>query len=87
MYQFWIAVDIDRVKTQFKIMDTEHKDNTRGIAIGGLTTGIIGTALSLVKNGGLGNLFGIGCGTDTMRLFRKSVMTIWNSLRRCMRTD
>lgn len=49
-------------------MDTEHKDNTRGIAIGGLTTGIIGTALSLVKNGGLGSLFGIGCGTDNAGL-------------------
>ena len=34
-------------------MDTEHKDNTRGIAIGGLTTGIIGTALSLVRNADL----------------------------------
>ena len=38
-------------------MESEKKDNTRGIAIGGLTTGIIGTALS-VLNGGLGNLFG-----------------------------
>lgn len=37
--------------------DYKHNDNTRGIAIGGLTTGIIGTALS-VLNGGLGNLFG-----------------------------
>ena len=40
-------------------MESEKKDNTRGIAIGGLTTGIIGTALS-VLNGGLGNLFGGG---------------------------
>ena len=32
-----------------------EKDNTRGIAVGGLTTGIIGTALG-VLNGGLGNL-------------------------------
>lgn len=45
-------------------METERHehDNTRGIAVGGLTTGIIGTALS-VLNGGLGNLFGgIGMG-------------------------
>ena len=34
-----------------------EKDNTRGIAIGGLTTGIIGTALS-VLNGGLPNVAG-----------------------------
>ena len=34
-----------------------EKDNTRGIAIGGLTTGIIGTALG-VLNGGLPNLAG-----------------------------
>lgn len=32
------------------------KDNTRGIAIGGLTTGIIGSALSLLNNGGFGVL-------------------------------
>lgn len=38
-------------------METEKHDNTRGIAIGGLTTGIIGTALN-VLNGGLGNFFG-----------------------------
>lgn len=37
-------------------MEMERHDNTRGIAIGGLTTGIIGTALT-VLNGGLGNLF------------------------------
>lgn len=45
-------------------MDTEKHDNTRGIAIGGLTTGIIGSALSLLNgNGGnlLGGLFGNGC--------------------------
>ena len=39
-------------------METERHDNTRGIAIGGLTTGIIGTALSVFGNNGLGNLFG-----------------------------
>jgi hypothetical protein len=38
-------------------MEMEKKDNTRGIAIGGLTTGIIGTALS-VLSGGLGNVLG-----------------------------
>lgn len=38
-------------------MEMEKHDNTRGIAIGGLTTGIIGTALS-VLNGGLGNVLG-----------------------------
>ena len=34
-----------------------EKDNTRGIAVGGLTTGIIGTALS-VLGGGLPNILG-----------------------------
>ena len=34
-----------------------EKDNTRGIAVGGLTTGIIGTALS-VLNGGVPGLVG-----------------------------
>ena len=34
-----------------------ERDNTRGIATGGLTTGIIGTALG-VLNGGLGNVLG-----------------------------
>ena len=44
-------------------MDTDKHDNTRGIAIGGLTTGIIGSALGLLNgngNGLLGGLFG-GC--------------------------
>lgn len=39
------------------MIEVEKHDNTRGIAIGGLTTGIIGTALSLL-NGGLGNTLG-----------------------------
>ena len=40
------------------------KDSTRGIATGGLTTGIIGTALG-VLNGGLGNVLGgVGCGRN-----------------------
>lgn len=45
-------------------MDTERKDNTRGIAIGGLTTGIIGSALGLLNgngNGLLSGLFGNNC--------------------------
>lgn len=47
-------------------METEKHDNTRGIAIGGLTTGIIGTALaSGFGRGLLGNLFGNnGCNND-----------------------
>ena len=35
-----------------------ERDNTRGIATGGLTTGIIGTALGVMNSGGLGNLLG-----------------------------
>ena len=43
-------------------METERHDNTRGIAIGGLTTGIIGTALASGFGRNLfGNLLG-GCG-------------------------
>lgn len=46
-------------------MDTERHDNTRGIAIGGLVTGIIGSALGLGNsnngNGLLGGLFGGNC--------------------------
>ena len=42
------------------MVEVEHeKDNTRGIAIGGLTTGIIGTALNLL-GGGVGNILGGG---------------------------
>lgn len=42
------------------MVEIEHeKDNTRGIAIGGLTTGIIGTALNLL-GGGVGNILGGG---------------------------
>jgi hypothetical protein len=37
-----------------------EKDNTRGIAVGGLTTGIIGSALGLLNNGSFGSLIG-GC--------------------------
>lgn len=37
-----------------------EKNNTRGIAIGGLTTGIIGTALGALNGGGLGGIFGGG---------------------------
>ena len=43
-------------------METEKHDNTRGIAIGGLTTGIIGTAFaSGIGRRLLGNLFGNNC--------------------------
>lgn len=38
-----------------------EKDNTRGIATGGLTTGIIGTALGAMNSGILPGLFGGGC--------------------------
>lgn len=37
-----------------------EKDNTRGIAVGGLTTGIIGSALGLLNGGNLGGILG-GC--------------------------
>lgn len=43
-------------------MESEKKDNTRSIAIAGLTTGIIGDVLG-VLNGGLGNLLG-GCNNN-----------------------
>lgn len=48
-------------------METEKHDNTRGIAVGGLTTGIIGSALGLLNgngNGLLGGLFGNGCNNN-----------------------
>lgn len=35
-----------------------EKDNTRGIATGGLTTGIIGTALGAMNSGLIPGLFG-----------------------------
>ena len=38
-----------------------EKDNTRSIATGGLTTGIIGTALGAMNSGILPALFGGGC--------------------------
>ena len=42
-------------------MEMEN-NNTRGIATGGLTTGIIGTALGVMNNGGLGSILGgFGC--------------------------
>lgn len=43
-------------------METERHDNTRGIAIGGLTTGIVSLGTQLL-NGGFGNLFG-GCNNN-----------------------
>lgn len=41
--------------------------NVKGIATGGLTTGIIGTALGVLNNGGFGNILGMnngGCAED-----------------------
>lgn len=40
------------------MMEVEKHDNTRGIATGGLTTGIIGTALGAMNSGILPGLFG-----------------------------
>ena len=45
------------------MMEVE-RDNTRGIATGGLTTGIIGTALGVMNNGGLGGILGGGWGNN-----------------------
>lgn len=45
-------------------MEIERDNNTRGIATGGLTTGIIGTALGVLNNGGLGNILGGGWGNN-----------------------
>lgn len=46
-------------------MDTEKKDNTRGIATGGLVTGIVGSVLGLNNNsngnGILSGILGNGC--------------------------
>lgn len=43
-------------------MEMETDRNVKGIAVGGLTTGIIGTALGVLNNGGLGNILGgYGC--------------------------
>lgn len=43
-------------------MEMETDRNVKGIAVGGLTTGIIGTALGVMNNGGLGNILGgYGC--------------------------
>lgn len=44
-----------------------EKNNTRGIAIGGLTTGIIGTALGALNGGGFNGILGggkSGCSED-----------------------
>lgn len=45
------------------MMEVE-RDNTRGIATGGLTTGIIGTALGVLNNGGMGGILGGGWGNN-----------------------
>lgn len=46
------------------MMEVERDSNTRGIATGGLTTGIIGTALGVMNNGGLGGILGGGWGNN-----------------------
>jgi hypothetical protein len=47
------------------MVEFEGKDNTRGIAVGGLTTGIIGSALGLLNGGNLGGILGGGnCNTN-----------------------
>jgi hypothetical protein len=59
---------LDYIYRRLLIMEMEHeKYASRGVGAGGLTTGIIGTALS-VLNGGLGNLGwggAAGCGDST----------------------
>lgn len=59
-------------------METERHDNTRGIAIGGLTTGIIGSALGLFGGNGNGLLSGLfgnncnsGCGAPNVYTLQK----------------
>lgn len=42
------------------MVEVERDNNTRGIAVGGLTTGIIGSALGLLNNGNLGGILGGG---------------------------
>ena len=44
------------------MVEIEKDNNTRGIAVGGLTTGIIGSALGLLNNGNLGGILGGNCG-------------------------
>jgi hypothetical protein len=59
---------LDYIYRRLLIMEMEHeKYASRGVGAGGLTTGIIGTALG-VLNGGLGNLGwggAAGCGDST----------------------
>lgn len=51
-------------------MEVENKYAQRGVANAGLTTGIIGTALGVLNNGGIGNILntnrstGCGCSED-----------------------
>ena len=49
-------------------MEVEYGKNTRGVAVGGLTTGIIGTALGVLNGAGglLGGMrSGCGCGSGS----------------------
>lgn len=47
-------------------IERDNDRNTHGIAVGGLTTGIIGSALGLLNNGNLGGILGGGdrCSED-----------------------
>ena len=45
-------------------MEMENKYASKGVAAGGLTTGIIGTALGVLNGGGLGNILGGGNAKD-----------------------
>lgn len=42
---------------------------SKGVGVAGLTTGVIGTALGAL-NGGLGNIFGVGCARDSVPVSR-----------------
>ena len=55
-----------------------ERDNTRGIATGGLTTGIIGTTLGAMNSGILPNLFGGNAGgiSDNMAVNRYELSMI-----------
>ena len=43
-------------------MEYQNEYASKGVGAAGLTTGIIGTALGVMNNGGLGNIFGGGYG-------------------------
>lgn len=45
-------------------MEYQNEYANKGVAGAGLGLGIAGTALGLLGNGGLGNIFGMGCAED-----------------------